>query len=143
MSFGFSAGDLIAALELVATVIDALRESGCASSEYREIIRQLYSLETALISVKRLEVDPAQNAELISLRQAAAQCQRTIDDFWKKTQKYQHHLRAGGSTSRLKDGWMKMQWTKCKKEDMARFKADLAGHTESIQLLLMAMQMYK
>lgn len=143
MSFGFSVGDFITALELVATVIDALRESGGASSEYREIIRQLYSLETALISVKRLEVDPAQNAELVSLQQAAAQCRLTIDSFWKKVQKYQPHLRAGGSSSRLKDGWMKIQWAMCKKEDVARFKADLVGHTESIQLLLMAMQMYE
>lgn len=142
MSFGFSAGDFTAALELVTTVIDALRESGRASSEYREIVRQLYSLETALIRVKRLEVDPAQNAELVSLRQAAAQCQRTIYDFWKKVQKYQPRLKTGGSGSRLKDGWMKIQWAVCKKEDVANFKADLVGHTESIQLLLMAMQMY-
>ncbi|OBT63429.1 hypothetical protein VE03_07157 [Pseudogymnoascus sp. 23342-1-I1] len=111
MCFGFSAGDFIAALELVTTVINALRESGGASSEYREIVGQLFSLETALLTVKRLEVDPEQHAEFVSLQQAAAQCQRTIDNFWKK------------------------------KEDVAIFKADLVGHTESIQLLLMAMQM--
>ncbi|PQE17488.1 vegetative cell wall protein [Rutstroemia sp. NJR-2017a WRK4] len=140
VGFGFSAGDFIAAIELVATVIDALRESGGASSEYREIVRQLYSLETALLQVKRLEVDPAQHAELVSLQQAAAQCQRTIDDFWKKVQKYQPHLRARGSNSRLKDGWMKIKWTLCRNEDLEKFKADLTGHTASIQVLLMAMQ---
>ncbi|KFY19074.1 hypothetical protein V491_04603 [Pseudogymnoascus sp. VKM F-3775] len=86
-SFGFSTGDFIAAIKLVATVIEALRESRGAGSEYREIVRQLYSLETALIRVKRLEVDPAQNAELIALRQAAAQYQLTIDNSWKKVQK--------------------------------------------------------
>jgi hypothetical protein len=129
VGFGFSAGDFIAALELVATVIDALRESGDASLEYREIVRQLYSLETA------------QNAELVALQQAAAQCQRTIDNFWKKVQNYQPHLRAGGSGSRVKDGWMKIKWAVCKKEDVAKFKADLVGHTESIQLLLSAMKM--
>jgi len=143
VNFGFSAVDFFAAIELVATVIDALRESGDAGSEYREIVRQLYSLETALLRVKRLEVDPAQNSELVSLQQAAAQCQRTIDNFWKKIQKYQPHLGAGGSNSRLKDGWMKIKWAVCRKEDLARFKADLVGHTESIQLLLTAMQMYE
>ncbi|KAF4631435.1 hypothetical protein G7Y89_g6695 [Cudoniella acicularis] len=141
VGFGFSVGDFIAAIELVSTVIDALRESGDASSEYREVVRQLYTLETALLRVKRLEVDPTQTAEVIALQQAAAQCQRTIDDFWKKVQKYQPHLRAGGSSSRLKDGWMKIKWAVCKKEDVAKFKADLVGHTESIQLLLMVMQM--
>ncbi|KAN0098878.1 hypothetical protein V8E51_014541 [Hyaloscypha variabilis] len=103
--------------------------------------RRGYSLETALLRVKRLEVDPAQNSELVSLQQAAVQCQRTIDNFWKQVQKYQPHLRAGGSSSKLKDGWMKIKWAVCKKEDVARFKADLVGHTESIQLLLTAMQM--
>lgn len=141
VGFGFSAGDFIAAIDLVATVIDALRESGGSSSEYREVIRQLYSLEKALLQVKRLEVDPAQNAELIALQQAAAQCQRTIDDFMKKLQKYQPHLQAGGSNMKLKDKWMKIRWAVCKKEDVARFKADLVGHTESIQLLLTTMQM--
>lgn len=38
---------------------------------------------------------------------------------------------------------MKIQWAVCKKEDVANFKADLVGHTESIQLLLMAMHMYE
>jgi hypothetical protein len=141
VGFGFSAGDFIAAIEFVATVIDALRESGDASSECRKIVRQLYSLETALLQVKRLEVDPSQNAELVALHQAAAQCQRTIDNFWKKLQSYQPHLRAGGSSSRVKDGWVKIKWVVCKKEDVAKFKADLVGHTEPIQLLLSAVQM--
>ena len=49
VGFGFSVGDFIAALELVSTVIDALRQSGEASVEYRELLRQLYGLETALL----------------------------------------------------------------------------------------------
>lgn len=35
--------------------VDALRDSGEASSEHRELVRQLYSLETALLQVNRLE----------------------------------------------------------------------------------------
>jgi len=143
VGFGFSTGDFIAAIELVATVIDALRESGDASAGYREIVRQLYTLETALLRVKRLDLDPKRTAEVIALQQAAAQCQRTIDEFWKKIQKYQPHLRAEGSSSRLKDGWMRIKWVLCTKEDVTKFKADLVGHTESIQLLLTTVQMYE
>ena len=43
--FGFSIGDFLAALELVSTVIDALRDSGQAGNVYRELLHQLYSLE--------------------------------------------------------------------------------------------------
>ncbi|KAF4627334.1 hypothetical protein G7Y89_g10823 [Cudoniella acicularis] len=141
VGFGFSAGDFIAALELVATVVDALRESGEASHKYRELVRQLYTLETALLQVKRLEFDESQHAEYIALQQAASQCQRTIDDFWKKIEKYQGSLGAGGATSRLKKGWMKIRWAICRKEDVSAFQADLVAHTESIHLLLVAIEM--
>ncbi len=82
VGFGFSTGDFIAAIDLVGRVIDALRSSGHAGSEYRELISQLLFLETALIQVKELEFEESQYAEAVSLRQAAAQCRRTIDGFW-------------------------------------------------------------
>jgi hypothetical protein len=51
VGFGFSVGDFIAAIELVGTVIDALRSSGSAATEYRALVSQLLSLETALLQV--------------------------------------------------------------------------------------------
>jgi hypothetical protein len=69
VGFGFSAGDFIAAIELVGTVVDALRASGNAGVEYRELVSQLLSLESALIQVKRLEFEESQYAEVIALRQ--------------------------------------------------------------------------
>jgi hypothetical protein len=72
---------------------------------------------------------------------AASQCQRTIDAFWKKIGKYQPALRGTGPSSKIKEGWLKIKWAVCRKEDIANFKADLVGHTESIQLLLTTVQM--
>jgi hypothetical protein len=141
VGFGFSVGDFISALELVATVADALRDSGESSTEFRAIVTQLQTLQTALESVKSLEVDDEQQGEVIALRQAAAQCQKTIEAFWEKVKKYQPHLKAGGSGSKVKGGWMKIRWAVCKKDDLANFKMDLVGHTESIQLLLAMLQM--
>jgi hypothetical protein len=57
MSFGFSAGDFITALELVATVIDALRDTGRAATQYRGVLKQLHSLQTALVAVQTLDID--------------------------------------------------------------------------------------
>jgi hypothetical protein len=82
-----------------------------------------------------------QHAEVIALRQAAAQCQNTIDAFWETIKKYQPSLRTGGSGSRVKDRWRKAVWAVCKKDDLVRFKADFVGHTESIELLMMTVQM--
>jgi hypothetical protein len=99
-------------------------------------------LETALIQVKQLEFEERQYAEVVALRQAAAQCRRTIDGFLKKIEKYQPSLSGNSEGHRVRDAWMKVKWALCKKEDVAKFKADLVGHTESIQLLLMTVQMY-
>jgi hypothetical protein len=141
VGFGFSAGDFIAALELVTTVVTALRDSGGSSTEYQALISQLYTLETALLRVKRLELDDGQQAEVIALRQAASLCQKTIDAFWEKIKKYQPSLRCGGSGSRVKDAWKKVKWAVCKQDDLVKFKADLMAHTESIDLLLTTVQM--
>jgi hypothetical protein len=54
---------------------------------------------------------------------------------------YQLRLRSGGSGRRVKDGWRKVKWAICKKDDLVKLKADLVGHTESIELLLMSIQM--
>jgi hypothetical protein len=36
---------------------------------------------------------------------------------------------------------MRIKWAVCKKDDVSKFKADLLGHTESMQLLLVTVQM--
>ena len=38
---------------------------------------------------------------------------------------------------------MKIQWTLCKKDDLIKFKADIAAHTQSILLLLVAVQLVR
>lgn len=103
VGFGFSIGDFLAALKLVGTVIDALSEASASGAACRELLHQLVTLETALLQVKRLDLENEQRTENIALCQAAAQCQRTIDEFWNKIQKYQPHLRDGGTGSRVKD----------------------------------------
>jgi len=74
MSFGFSVGDFIAALELVGTVIQSLRESSGAKSEFRGLVHELYGLETALLRIKHLDLDEEYEADYLSLKQAASQC---------------------------------------------------------------------
>jgi hypothetical protein len=61
--FGFSAGDFIAAIQLVHKVTTALREVDGASSHYNQTISQLQGLEGLLRSVQSVysaDVDPHQ-----------------------------------------------------------------------------------
>ena len=62
VGFGFSAGDFIAALNLVGTVASALRDSRDASGQFAELVAHLDILEKALIEVNNLDLEDAQIA---------------------------------------------------------------------------------
>lgn len=139
VGFGFSVGDIIAAIELVVVIVDALQASGSATTEYRELIGQLASLENILRQLKSLSVNEGQYACLVGLHQEVAQCHQTIDIFWQGIRKYEPFLSNDGTRggiANLKSAWAKVQWSKCRKEDVARFKLDLVGHTQRIQVRL-------
>ncbi|KAL5600873.1 hypothetical protein FOVSG1_006903 [Fusarium oxysporum f. sp. vasinfectum] len=143
MSFGFSVGDFVAALKLVGDVVASLQEVGGAASQFRELTQELFSLETALLRVKQLEFEDHQHAEYVALKQAASQCQHTIDEFWTKASRYQKHLLGQGKASAAKKAWMKVQWSLFKTDDLARFKSDIAAHTQSILVLLATLQLQR
>ena len=139
--FGFSVGDFVAGIELIRQLINALEDSAGSSSKYRELFKELYSLERALLEVKHLELDASQYAQLVALRQAATQCQQTIDEFLIRFRKFQPASRTGGAKSSWRDSLRKMEWALYKKENLERFRAQLSGHTASINMLMMTVQL--
>ena len=139
--FGFSVSDFVAGINLVRELIKALEDSAGSSAEYRDLIKELYSLERALLEVKHLELDDAQHSQGVALRQAATQCQQSIDGFLQKVRKFQPALRTGGSSSSWRDSLRKIEWALYKKEDVQKFRAQLSGHTTSIKILLMTLQL--
>ena len=140
-TFGFSVGDFISGINIVRDLIKALEDSTGSSSEYRNLITELYSLERALIEVRHLTLDESQHAQSVALKQAAAQCQDTIDAFLQKIQKFQPPLRTGGSGSKWRDRLRKIEWVLYKKEDIQNFRAQVKGHTTSIDILLLTLQL--
>jgi len=133
------ASDFVAVLKLVHTVIDALRESSHATTSFHSLIQELCALEYALRCVKRLDPTTGDSADYAALREAACQCQQTMDGFYKKIRKYQPHLQRGGTNSTIRDGWMKIKWASCK-DDVENFRAEIRGHTSSIAVLLLMVQ---
>ncbi|KAB2104143.1 hypothetical protein AG0111_0g7300 [Alternaria gaisen] len=140
VGFGFSVGDFLAVGKLVGTVIHTLHESSDASPSFRSLVQELYSLEIALLSFERLDFDIS-HVKKVTLQQAASQYQQTIETFYKKIQNYQPHLQQGGTISKTKDTWMKVKWATCKKDDVETFRAEIRGHTSSVQILLSTLQM--
>jgi hypothetical protein len=140
--FGFSTGDFLAGINLVQELIKALNDSRGSSKEYLELIAELRTLETALLEVKTLDLAVEQQPQRAALRQAATQCQNSIDRFLKDLAKYHPYLRLGGSVCAWKDTLRKIQWRFCKTEDLVRFRAEIGFHAQSIQILMLTIQMY-
>jgi hypothetical protein len=139
--FGFGIGDFIAVLQLVAILIDVLGKSSNTGTSFQGLLNELYALEAALLQVKRIDLKRYGIVRVTSLRQAASQCQHTIDEFWKKVQKYQPHLQHGGTNSKVKDTWYRVKWALCKEADLEKFRAEIRGHTGSLEILLSTMQL--
>ncbi|KAL8863352.1 MAG: hypothetical protein Q9178_000032 [Gyalolechia marmorata] len=142
VGFGFSVTDFIGAVKLVGTVIDALSASSTDSSELQELYQQLRNLETILRNIEQLEVDDSLHADVVALKQSAAQCQSTITNFLCKTQPYEAHLLCtNGGTRNVHSEWKKVKWALCKRKHVIQFKIDLSVHVQYIQLPLSMIQM--
>jgi len=140
--FGFSVGDFVTGINLLKNVIDALKDCGESTAEYRGLTKDLENLMTTLCQVQHLEFDESLLSERDALYKAASYVQGIIEQFLDKNQKFHDPLSIGGSGSRVRDAWKKVQWALCKKEDVAKFREQLRDCIGTINLLLATAQMY-
>jgi hypothetical protein len=84
----FSVGDFLGTLELVHDVIAALKDSTGSAASFKDLMRELCSLERALIQVKTLDIPIRREKQLGAIRHAATQCHVTIDKFLQNNKKY-------------------------------------------------------
>ena len=91
---GVSGGDFVAYIQLIRTVIKALKDSAGAGEQFRTLTTSLSSLERALSCIDKLEVSYVNH--LVALKSASVQCQATIHAFLHRSEKYHPRLRIGG-----------------------------------------------
>jgi hypothetical protein len=138
ISFG-SVGDIVSICLIVKDLVAALDDSRGSSTEYREVIRELWGLDRALLEVDLLSRTCDNTIELNALcmtaRQTAENCRHCIETFSKKIRKYGSSLGEGGSRNVFRDAAMKVRWVS-QKDDLAKFRAEVNAHSSSINMLL-------
>ena len=139
--FGFSVGDFIAAIRVVGTVVEVLRDAGAARREFAELAQLLATLEVSLRSVTEIGSDGSYEAYGPLLQRAATQCQSSVEDFWQRVRKCQPQLQSQEWGSKVKESWAKVRWALCKREDVQRFKADVQCQVVAVQLVLSTLQL--
>lgn len=143
--FGFSAGDVIAVCILFKDLIKALDDVQGASSEYQQVSRELWSLDRALLEVEMLSRTCDTSIELNALscttRRVVDQCKESMESFLRKLKSYNSSLKEGGSGGRVRDAGMKIKWALKQKDEVARFRTEINGHSSTINMLLITASM--
>ena len=139
ITFG-SVGDIISVGLLIKDLVKCLDKSRGSSAEYQAVIRELWSLDRALLEVELLLRSCKQSVDWIGLSEAAnrcvGQCRKCIRDFCDKVKRYQGTLGGGGTGSLVRDTTAKIRWHVSEKEDLAKFRAEITTHWSSMNMLL-------
>lgn len=90
MSFGWSAGDIAAAIKIIIDVAQALDDASGAAADYRRISNFLNSLVATLKTLEALSDIPA--AATISLSNKIKEIQEPVIDFLSEIEKYKAKL---------------------------------------------------
>ena len=139
VTFG-SVGDIISVSIVIKDLVKCLDESRGSSAEYQAVIRELWSLDHALLEVALLLPLCEQSEELgdlcHSVNRCAEQCRKCVEDFRDTTKKYQRALQRGGSRHLVRDTAAKIGWHVSMKPDLAKFRAEITAQTSSLNMLL-------
>lgn len=135
MSFGFSVGDFLAVGKLIADITNSLREAGGSKSEYQELLRELESLNHALKHLDKLPINGA-SANLESIKYTALSCQRPLEQFLGKIEKYDKALGIWGGANPIKKTADKLRWAFGEKDEIKKLQSYLNIHIGTINILL-------
>ncbi|KAH7085729.1 hypothetical protein BKA63DRAFT_25414 [Paraphoma chrysanthemicola] len=136
MSFGFSAGDFITFGKLVGEITTSLRDVSGAKSEYQQLIRELSSLESALRQLDRLKGHTTEAEDVNAIKYAALNCRHSLEDFQKRTSKYERSLDVRSKANAIRSTSDKLRWTLAYDDDVKRLRAHLNVQTGTIVMVL-------
>ena len=139
ITFG-SVGDIIAVGLLIKDLIKCLDDSHGSFGEYQAVIRELWSLEHALLEVELLFLSNQVSGELNALQETvlriAERCDICIRSYSERIKKYKGSLQAESSGNFVKNAAHKVRWNVSEKEPLAKFRAEIITHCLSINTLI-------
>lgn len=139
VTFG-SVGDIIAVGLVIKDLVKCLDDSRGSAAEYQAVIRELRSLEHALLEVELLFLSSQGSKELDALQETALriakQCDGCIGSFRKRVKEYKSSLQPESSSNLVKSVTRKIVWSTSEKEPLAKFRAEVIAHCLSINMLI-------
>jgi hypothetical protein len=139
--FGFSFGDLVAAVEIIHKAAQALRRSAGAQNQFRQAAADLESLEMVLKRVQALGPTITSPETLAAIQLYAYTCQLPLRQFTQRIKEYERHLSPPHDTGAhvlndIKVGYWNVKWALQVESDVAKLKAAIGPGLTAISLLL-------
>lgn len=142
-AFGFSAGDFIAAIQLLHKAAKALRETSGACGQYQQAAIELNGLRHVLVRLQSLEAT-SQNTEIIQQIQVCSHaCNVPLARFLEKLRTLERYLGHSGTPSestrfpsQINRAGRKVQWALYLENHLAKLRAKIAPHIAAIEVLL-------
>ena len=134
--FGFSIGDFIAGIDLIARVVTALKDTGGASSEYQILIQELQHLQLLLEQLKDLKPSASSLNHVNAVRGLALTFKLPLSEFLQKIERYKSSLGVVSSRRQWVGAPRKAQWTLFMPEEISKMRAMITMKIVTVSLLL-------
>ncbi|KAL5320495.1 hypothetical protein ACEPPN_011301 [Leptodophora sp. 'Broadleaf-Isolate-01'] len=137
MSFGWSVGDLIAAINLLTKIGGALRDADGASFEYRDATNFLNTLRITLENLKSLDTIPIDTHKADNLRQQCEHIRVPLGAFLDGVnRRYEASLGSSSQRSRLLSAPRKIQWALYTSKKIKQLQERVAIPMAAVNMLL-------
>jgi hypothetical protein len=137
MSFGWSAGDIVASLQLLNKAIVALKEIGGASSEYQHVINFLGLLTVTLQHLKALQSAPLDPDLSKNLEQHCTAVQGPLKSFLERIHtRFERDLGRDKTRNKILTAGPKLQWAFSTSKEVKTLERKIGGHIGAISLVL-------
>jgi hypothetical protein len=130
MSFGWSAGDIAAALTLVYNIIEALDDSAGSPADYREAVAFLRTLKRTLSA---FSVYPLHG---LDITEEVAYIKAPVEEFLAKVVKYEPSFAAKAAKARHRHIVRKVQWYIFMRKEVAVLRTKIESHIGVLNVLL-------
>ena len=141
MSFGWSAGDIFAAIKVVNQIVSCIRNTGGAREHFQELVTELHGLEQALTEIANLTGSSEHIPEIEALKFASSNCGDTLQRFYGKIRPFEESL---GNTTRSK--WKAtprmVRWELLVKKDIPELRTYLVAHVGYLNMRLSTIILY-
>lgn len=141
-AFGWSAGDIVASVQLVGKIAGSLKETNGAKSNYRESIDFLFGLEITLQNLRTIGpviVTPSQQ-DIIQFE--TEKIVKPLSDFFAKVQKFDATL----GTQSHRGGWRtaprKIHWALGVSKEVQTLRERISVPLSSLNILLQSQTLY-